>query len=112
MCRRTGSMVEGVIEVPVVVLSEIGALRPVASDQAANPAHAFGAVHSRLADQVLRDALPYEVRYRTFLLACETPERCQLLLGELNLSAYHDAIFGNMMAFYPTDVSRQSIPLR
>ena len=81
------------------MLGEIRAARPVATDEAASPAHAFGAVHSRTADEVLRDALSYQIRYRQFLLARELPERRQLLLCELNLRTNHDAGSSDMMAF-------------
>ena len=56
-------MVEGVAEVAIVMLGKIGTVLPVASDQAASPANAFGAVHSRVADQVFRDALPHQIGY-------------------------------------------------
>lgn len=56
-------MVEGVAKVVVVMLGEIGTVRSVASDQAASPAHAFGAVHPRMAGQELCNALPHQIGY-------------------------------------------------
>ena len=78
---------------------EIGAIGAIAADQLPGAPNALGAVGSRAADEVLRDTLAYQVGNRTLFLAREGFQRPQLLLGELNLCAYHDVSKSNMMAF-------------
>lgn len=90
-----------------MVKGEVGDARPVPPDHAAGAPDQLGAVDRGPPDQVFGDALADEVGHGTLLLAREGLEASQLLLGELNLGAYHVAIFGTMMALYVRDASGQ-----
>ncbi len=81
-----------------MLFGEIGAIGAIAPDHIPGTPNAFGTVGAGASDEVLRDALAYQVGNRTLFLARQGPERPQLFLGELNLGAYHDVNQGNMMA--------------
>ena len=82
----------------VVILGQIGALRPVAPHQCPRPPDQFAPVDTRSPDKVLGHALADQVRNRALFLARARLEGGKLVLGELDLCTDYDGSRSNMMA--------------